>query len=54
MINEFGYDNAVPNPPWLMRDQQNKCPECGNVFVGSSTSACPRCAKKEEVKEVVE
>ena len=54
MINEFGYDNAAPNPHWLMRDQQNKCPECGNVFVCSSTSACPKCAKKEEVKEVVE
>ena len=46
------YSEQEPVPPFAMRDIQNKCQECGTVFVGSCRAVCADCAVKEIVKSV--
>lgn len=47
-MNQFGYDESAPNPSWLMRDVQNKCEQCGLIWVGISSCLCHQCSTKAE------
>lgn len=49
-MNDFYNSGGVPPLPPHLQDAQRKCPECGNVYVGSTVSACPVCAKAKEEK----
>lgn len=51
MRNQYGYDQSAPNAPWIMRDVQNKCGECGLVWVGIQSCLCHQCATKQEKGE---
>lgn len=51
MRNQYGYDQSAPNAPWIMRDVQNKCGECGLVWVGIQSCLCHQCVTKQEKGE---
>lgn len=45
--NQYGYPQGEPYPPFHLRDVQNKCPECGSLYVGASCEPCPKCSRNQ-------
>lgn len=52
MLNEFGYDSAAPNAPFLFRDQLQKC-ECGNIYAGLPGRKCTACVADSLAASVI-
>lgn len=52
-LNEFGYDNAAPNAPFLFRDQLQKC-SCGDTYVGLPGRKCTACMTDSLAASVTE
>ncbi|MFZ2541678.1 MAG: hypothetical protein WAW75_07890 [Gallionella sp.] len=46
-MNNFYNSGGVPPLPPHLQDALRKCMECGQVFVGSTISPCPKCAKDQ-------
>jgi hypothetical protein len=52
MLNEFGYDSAAPNAPWMLRDQLQKC-SCGNIYSGLPGRKCTACVAEALAESVI-
>ena len=42
-MNHHYETGGVPPLPPHLQDHQRKCIDCGHVFVGSYSQACPKC-----------
>lgn len=47
-FDQHHHPMGAPYPIYSLRDVQNKCQECGHVYVGASVESCPKCAPRAD------